>query len=569
MDLDPVVALAMSIHSSPGIFALLVGSGISRNAQVPTGWDVVVDLIRKVAELTDGETPTDPVAWFREKDRGDPNYSTILETLARTPADRRNLLNRYFERSADETDPSVKKPTRAHRAIAQLVSAGFIRVILTTNFDRLLETAVREAGVEPVVISSPSAAAGATPLAHTRCTVVKLHGDYLDPDLKNTVDELGSYDPAIDRLLDRVFDEYGLVVCGWSGEWDEALRNALLRAPGRRYGTYWARLGPLGERAMQLVAHRQAVEVPIQGADEFFEDLASKVSALDEGLNRRPLSAALAVAELKRYLPDPVHRIRLHDLIMSEVSRAMAVPSIGGQPSVEPVSGQMHRYEDGSSLLVPLLATMAAFSDRPEHDSLLVDAFRRLATRHREHSGYTLWIEMQLYPALLALYSIGLGATAARRLSPLVNSLSNIEVHHPNGALKPAVAVASSRVLDASVCNALVAPASKRKTPVSDYLHDLLREPLRSVLPSDDEYSDAFDDLEYILGVACTAVRGRGPIGRFVWRRDSAHPSRPESHFVEFADALLDAGMFEGERAKLDEAQAAYEKAIEASGLAR
>jgi hypothetical protein len=232
VDLDPVVALAMSIHASPGIFALLVGSGISRNAQVPTGWDVVVDLIRQVAQLTDGEPPADPVTWFREKHRGDPNYSTILETLARAPADRRNLLNRYFERSADETDPSVKTPTRAHRAIAQLVSAGFIRVILTTNFDRLLETSVREAGVEPVVISSPSAAAGATPLAHTRCTVVKLHGDYLDPDRKNTVDELGSYNPEIDRLLDRVFDEYGLVVCGWSGEWDEALRNALLRAPG-------------------------------------------------------------------------------------------------------------------------------------------------------------------------------------------------------------------------------------------------------------------------------------------------------------------------------------------------
>jgi hypothetical protein len=111
----------------------------------------------------------------------------------------------------------------------------------------------------------------------------------------------------------------------------------------------------------------------------------------------------LAVAELKRYLPDPVHRIRLHDLIVSEVNRAMAVPSTGGQPSVESVSEQMHRYEDGSSLLVPLLATMAAFSDRPEHDSLLVDAFRRLATRRREHSGYTVWIEMQLYSALLAL----------------------------------------------------------------------------------------------------------------------------------------------------------------------
>ena len=138
--------------------------------------------------------------------------------------------------------------------------------------------------MEPVVISSPSAAAGATPLAHTRCTVMKLHGDYLDPDLKNTVEELASYAPEIDHLLDRVFDEYGLVVCGWSGEWDTALRNALLRAPGRRYGTYWTTMGSLRAQAADLAAHRQAIVLTIKGADEFLDDLSSKVLALQEGL---------------------------------------------------------------------------------------------------------------------------------------------------------------------------------------------------------------------------------------------------------------------------------------------
>jgi NAD-dependent SIR2 family protein deacetylase len=32
-----------------------------------------------------------------------------------------------------------KTPTAAHRAIAALVRSGYIRVLITTNFDRLLE----------------------------------------------------------------------------------------------------------------------------------------------------------------------------------------------------------------------------------------------------------------------------------------------------------------------------------------------------------------------------------------------------------------------------------------------
>ncbi len=68
MDVDPVISLAASMHSAPRTFALLLGSGISRSAQVATGWDVVVDLIRKVAVLTDGESPEDPVACYRERE---------------------------------------------------------------------------------------------------------------------------------------------------------------------------------------------------------------------------------------------------------------------------------------------------------------------------------------------------------------------------------------------------------------------------------------------------------------------------------------------------------------------
>jgi len=61
-----------------------------------------------------------------------------------------------------------------------------VRVVITTNFDRLIENALREARVEPTVIASDDATAGATPLVHSKCAVIKVHGDYLDARIKNT-----------------------------------------------------------------------------------------------------------------------------------------------------------------------------------------------------------------------------------------------------------------------------------------------------------------------------------------------------------------------------------------------
>ena len=43
--IDPVHALAFSIQSNRGVYALLLGSGVSRASGIPTGWDVTLDLI--------------------------------------------------------------------------------------------------------------------------------------------------------------------------------------------------------------------------------------------------------------------------------------------------------------------------------------------------------------------------------------------------------------------------------------------------------------------------------------------------------------------------------------------
>jgi hypothetical protein len=165
--MDPFTSLALSVQSNRGVYALLLGSGISRAAQIPTGWEVLEDLIRKIAQLREQECGTDPAAWYTETFGVAPNYSDLLADVAKAPAERAQLLREYFEPTPEERERGFKVPTKAHRAIARLVSKGYVRVIVTTNFDRLMETALEAEGVTPTVLSTPDAIQGGMPIVHT------------------------------------------------------------------------------------------------------------------------------------------------------------------------------------------------------------------------------------------------------------------------------------------------------------------------------------------------------------------------------------------------------------------
>ena len=268
--IDPVHTLAFSVQGNPGVYALLLGSGVSRASGIPTGWEITLDLIQKLAAVNGDDPGAEPESWYYAKYGKEPDYSDLLDQLTRTPAERQQLLRRYFEPTDQEREEGKKQPTAAHRAISALAAQGYVRVILTTNFDHLIENALREAGVEPTVLSTPDQVHGALPLIHTQCCVIKLHGDYLDTRIRNTPPELQSYPPEFDTLLDRVLDEFGLIVCGWSAEWDEALRNGIYRCQSRRFATYWASRGQPGEEAKRLINHRRADVFSIGGADQFF-----------------------------------------------------------------------------------------------------------------------------------------------------------------------------------------------------------------------------------------------------------------------------------------------------------
>ena len=312
--MDPIISAAFSMHATKGAYALLLGSGVSSGAAVLTGWGITENLIRRVAGLEKHDCEPNPWAWYESNYGVEADYSRLLKILGPTPADRKQILRSYFEPTPEEAERKEKVPGPAHRAIAQMVKSGHVKVILTTNFDRLTEQAIRDEGVVPTVVSTEDAMHGALPLAHSTCTLFKLNGDYDDIRIRNTQKELDKYPKKINVLLDEVLDRYGLVVCGWSADYDGALRAALERCRSRRFSTFWAHRGKLKGKAVGLLAQRGAISVEIQDADHFFNRLSENLLSLEEADRTHPTDIRTTVSTVKRYLAEERHRIRLVDL---------------------------------------------------------------------------------------------------------------------------------------------------------------------------------------------------------------------------------------------------------------
>ncbi len=407
---------ALALKSAPGSMALLLGAGISKPAGVPAAWQVLEILIGDTAVALGEPRPNDPETWWSKRHGSKATYDSVLSQITSSQEERRALLTPFFEATDEERNQGLKEPTQAHVAIARLVSLGLIRVILTTNFDLLQERALRQIGIEPVVVSSPDGVRGMAPLHSQKCVIVHLHGDYLTPGVLNTQDELGSYDASVDDLLHQVFDEYGIIAAGWSAEFDHALRNGLERSSNRRFATYWVDPVDPKEHAARLIAARSATYAQ-QTADEFFGKLTDGVESLlaDTQLLSPEINAMVTSA--KRQLSGSGAAISLHDQLLRELDR------VAKSEVVTTNNFNESRSDEHSLRLSTLLSEMepalsligtAAFWGNESTDGWWFDSISRFA--HRRHvGGSSDLINLTRTPALLISYTAGVAAVASER----------------------------------------------------------------------------------------------------------------------------------------------------------
>lgn len=492
---DDLLQPAFAIYNSPGVYALLLGSGVSRSAEIMTGWDIMKELINQIAAALGETIEGDPEKWYREKFKNEAGYDRLLEHLGGTPLDRNAILRDYLEPSAEDREEERKLPTPAHKAIAWLVEKGYVRVILTTNFDRLIETALQERGIVPDIISTDTDIVSARPLQHSPITIIKIHGDYRDEITKNTKTELAEYSDAMKQLLQRIFSEYGLVVSGWSGDWDAALRSVIENAKSK-YATYWSWYSEPTEVTKQLITSRTAYQISSIGADVLFDELQKMVEALEGTKEQPPLNIAIAVERTKKMILRPEQQIELEELFVSEAERAYQVVT---SEEFARMRAEIQSRNQSDYLSLWNLHYKAA--EIPLHMAATICFYGNGILLNRLHPTLKRWasqpknpyLTFRLYPTVLLMYSAGISAVYQKKWSDLLVILSGNDLYSPDtGPISPLIIVIKDNFLSA-------VRGDRSYGYTGQYLGNILRPIYQSYIPDEEDYFNAFDLFETLM----------------------------------------------------------------------
>ena len=409
---NQIISASYSIFTNKSAYALLLGSGISRTSGIPTGWDITLQLINQIATLEKQISISNLEQWYKDRFDEEADYSDILQKLTNTQEERLNLLRPFLEPNDEELEEGLKQPTIAHRQIAQLVRGGYIKVIVTTNFDRLLENALKDVGVEPTVISNPEHLENSIPLVHSKITVIKINGDYLDTTFLNTKSELENYDTRLSNNLRFIFENYGLITCGWSAKWDIALVNVLKAASKFRYGSYFCYITKPDEELESLSINRQGNLIQIKDADSFFEELTENIEALEKNNAQHPLTPQLVIQRLKKYVVKDEHLIDLHDLCQSvfeDFEKRVKAIRLQNPPTNDLILKVRSSFLFESDMLSIVVAHLS-FYGNSNHYNILYTLIRQasLTSEQTNVSSYEVWMKISYLPTLILRYICGI-----------------------------------------------------------------------------------------------------------------------------------------------------------------
>lgn len=112
-------------------------------------------------------------------------------------------------------------------ALANIINQDYIRNIFTTNFDDLLNEALLLYFFKKSKIIAHAEISEHINFLTSKPNIIKLHGDYLFTDLRNTKEEIDHN--LLTNKMQLAFNTFGLIVLGYGGA-DYAIMNALEEA---------------------------------------------------------------------------------------------------------------------------------------------------------------------------------------------------------------------------------------------------------------------------------------------------------------------------------------------------
>lgn len=192
-----------------------------------------------------------------------------------------NEYSFYFEKCfPDANDRNLfiksnfkdKKPSFGYLCFADYLINKGVKTVLTTNFDLLIERAVRKIDENYDLINVSE---NEVPLLNGELHIIKLHGDYNYDSIKNTETELKEIPKKLfDKLINLEVKK--IIVLGYSGQ-DLSVMNFLSEYIVRHPNTsiYWCGLENAcsNEKIIELLKHNSSYYVTISGFDSLFENM--------------------------------------------------------------------------------------------------------------------------------------------------------------------------------------------------------------------------------------------------------------------------------------------------------
>ncbi len=214
-----------------------------------------------------GEDELSHQPWFDKENE----YSELFEALYDQPTQRREFI---------ESCITGAKPSWGYVYLTNLLDKGHFNTIFTTNFDDLVNEAcfTFSNNLRPIVCAHDSSISSVR-LTTTRPKIIKLHGDFLFDNIKNTIRELESLEDNMRAKFRQFATEFGMIVIGYSGH-DRSIMDTLntLLHSGTCFphGIYWCirdSVDNLPEQLKNLARFPHFHLIKIDGFDEFMAEL--------------------------------------------------------------------------------------------------------------------------------------------------------------------------------------------------------------------------------------------------------------------------------------------------------
>lgn len=246
-------------------FTLFLGAGASISSGIKSAGRMIEEWRASFTEMH-GEDALKTKVWYNQSNE----YSELFEALYDQPTQRREFIENCIVNST---------PSWGYVYLVNLLKNKTFNTIFTTNFDDLINEACYtfSNNLRPVVCAHDSSIKNIR-LTSNRPKIIKLHGDFLFDDIKNTIRELESLEDNMRTKFRQYANEFGMIVIGYAGN-DRSIMdtlNTLLHSDNTfPHGIYWCiRKGTvMPEELRNLARFPRFHLIEIEGFDELMAEI--------------------------------------------------------------------------------------------------------------------------------------------------------------------------------------------------------------------------------------------------------------------------------------------------------